>query len=184
MTTARSVKKQIEHMGALPTIPTVVRKLLEMFENPKISLAEIATIISQDPVLAAKILKVVNSPIYGFPGRVSSLTQALLLLGLNVARGLLLGVSVLEIMFDFWGAGFLSGGGSINITGYFYLTSTTVSPFSKTNGYGIYQITGAINETGIFTASLNPSTGTLSFAMTGDTGGKSTLAGHKVTPQP
>jgi putative nucleotidyltransferase with HDIG domain len=98
VTNARSVRKQIEHMGALPTIPTVVRKVLEMCENPKMSLAEIATIIAQDPVLAAKILKVVNSPIYGFPGRISSLTQALLLLGLNVARGLLLGVSVLEIM--------------------------------------------------------------------------------------
>ena len=98
MTNARFVRKQIEHIGALPTIPTVVRKLLEMCENPKVSLAEMATIIAQDPVLAAKILKVVNSPIYGFPGRISSLTQALLLLGLNVARGLLLGVSVLEIM--------------------------------------------------------------------------------------
>jgi putative nucleotidyltransferase with HDIG domain len=98
VTTVRSVKKQIEQMGALPTIPAVVRKLLEVLENPKVSLAEIATIIAQDPVLAAKILKVVNSPIYGFPGRISSLTQALLLLGLNVARGLLLGVSVLDIM--------------------------------------------------------------------------------------
>jgi len=96
--TARDVRSQIEQMGALPTIPTVLRKLLEMCENPRVSLAEIATVVSQDPVLAAKILKVVNSPIYGFPGRISSLTQALLLLGLNVARGLLLGVSVLEIM--------------------------------------------------------------------------------------
>jgi putative nucleotidyltransferase with HDIG domain len=49
-------------------------------------------------VLAARILRVVNSPIYGFPGRISSITQALLLLGLNVARGLLLGVSVFEMM--------------------------------------------------------------------------------------
>ncbi len=98
MINARSVKREIEHMGALPTIPTVVRRLLELCDNPRISLAEIAAIIGQDPVLAAKVLKVVNSPIYGFPGRISSLTQALLLLGLNVARGLLLGVSVLEIM--------------------------------------------------------------------------------------
>ena len=89
---------------------------------------------------------------------------------------------IYSYMFDFRGAGFLSGGGSINITGYFYLTSTTVSRLSKTNGYGIYQITGAINETGIFNASVNPSTGALSFAMTADSGGKSTLAGRKVTP--
>jgi putative nucleotidyltransferase with HDIG domain len=40
----------------------------------------------------------VNSPIYGFPGRISSVQQALILLGLNVVRGLLLGVSVFEVM--------------------------------------------------------------------------------------
>ncbi len=94
----RTLRAHIEGTGSLPTVPTVLRKLLEMCENPKVSLAEIASVISQDPVLAARVLKVVNSPIYGFPGRISSLTQALLLLGLNVARGLLLGVSVLEIM--------------------------------------------------------------------------------------
>lgn len=98
MIATRSVKTQIEHLETLPTIPTVVRKLLETFENPRISLREIGGFIAQDPVLAAKILKVVNSPIYGFPGRISSITQALLLLGLNVSRGLLLGVSVLDIM--------------------------------------------------------------------------------------
>ena len=98
MTTLRSVRAEMENLDALPTIPTVVRKLLGMFENPKVSLAELATFIAQDPVLAARMLKVVNSPIYGFPGRISSITQALLLLGLNVARGLLLGVSVVEVM--------------------------------------------------------------------------------------
>ena len=40
----------------------------------------------------------VNSPIYGFPGRISSVQQALILLGLNVVRGLLLGVSVFDVM--------------------------------------------------------------------------------------
>ena len=98
MMTARSVKVQIESLDAVPTIPTVLWNLLKMFENPNASLAEIGTFIAKDPALAVKILKVVNSPIYGFPGRISSITQALLLLGLNVARGLLLGVSVLEVM--------------------------------------------------------------------------------------
>ncbi len=95
---ARSVRAQMEDLEALPTIPTILRRLLETFENPRVSLSEIGSFIAQDPILAAKILKVVNSPIYGFPGRVSSITQALLLLGLNIARGLLLGVSVIEIM--------------------------------------------------------------------------------------
>jgi len=98
MIAARSVKVQIESIDTVPTIPAVLWNLLKMFENPNTSLNEIGAFIAQDPVLTLKILKVVNSPIYGFPGRISSITQALLLLGLNVARGLLLGVSVLEIM--------------------------------------------------------------------------------------
>ena len=92
------VKVQFEHLDTIPTIPTVLWNLLKLFENPNTSLNELATFMAQDPVLAAKILKVVNSPIYGFPGRISSITQAMLLLGLNVVRGLLLGVSVLDIM--------------------------------------------------------------------------------------
>jgi putative nucleotidyltransferase with HDIG domain len=40
----------------------------------------------------------VNSPIYGFPGRISSVNQAVILLGLNVVKGLLLGVSVFDLM--------------------------------------------------------------------------------------
>ena len=40
----------------------------------------------------------VNSPVYGFPGRISSVNQAVLLLGLNVLRGLLVGVTVFDLM--------------------------------------------------------------------------------------
>ena len=59
---------------------------------------EISRFISQDPVLTSRVLKMVNSPIYGFPGRISSVNQAVLLLGLNVVRGLLFGVTVFDLM--------------------------------------------------------------------------------------
>ncbi|HNS55396.1 MAG TPA: HDOD domain-containing protein, partial [Syntrophales bacterium] len=45
-----------------------------------------------------KILQMVNSALYGFPGRISSVNHAVMLLGLNVVKGLLLSVSVFEIM--------------------------------------------------------------------------------------
>jgi hypothetical protein len=92
-----------------------------------------------------------------------------------------IGDDIYSYVFDFSGVGFITGGGSISISGHFYFTSTTTR-YSGTNAYGIYQITGAINETGIFTAFLNPSTGTLSFTMTSDTGGKYTLSGKKLAP--
>lgn len=94
----QALRSQIERIDTLPTIPSVLRKLLSIIEKPKISLNEIGNFISNDPVLTSRILKVVNSPVYGFPGRISSISQALILLGLNVVRGMLLGVSVFEAM--------------------------------------------------------------------------------------
>ncbi len=94
----RDLRSQIEKIDALPTIPSILRKLLAVIERPKISISEIGSFIANDPVLTSRVLKVVNSPIYGFPGRISSLNQALILLGLNVVRGMLLGVSVFEAM--------------------------------------------------------------------------------------
>ncbi|HMK56548.1 MAG TPA: HDOD domain-containing protein [Dissulfurispiraceae bacterium] len=94
----QALRSQIEKIDTLPTIPGILKKLLAVIENPKISLTEIGNFISNDPVLTSRVLKMVNSPIYGFPGRISSVQQALILLGLNVVRGLLLGVSVFEVM--------------------------------------------------------------------------------------
>lgn len=94
----QDLKAQIESIENLPTIPSILKSILTSIEDPKISLNEIGTIISNDPVLTSRVLRVVNSPIYGFSGRISSLSQALLLLGLNVVRGMLFGVTVFEAM--------------------------------------------------------------------------------------
>lgn len=95
---ASELRVQLESIDTLPTIPTVLKSILKVIENPKVSLNEIGAFVATDPVLTSRVLKVVNSPIYGFSGRISSVSQALLLLGLNVVRGMLFGVSVFEIM--------------------------------------------------------------------------------------
>ena len=94
----RTIRDKIENINALPTIPKVLKKLLGVIENPKISLNEISNFISSDPALTTKVLKMVNSPIYGFPGRISSVNQRSYCSGLTVVKGLLLGVSVFELM--------------------------------------------------------------------------------------
>lgn len=94
----QALRSQIEKIDALPTIPTVLRKLLAIIDKPRISINDIGVFIANDPVLTSRVLKIVNSPIYGFPGRIASVNQALILLGLNVVRGMLLGVSVFEAM--------------------------------------------------------------------------------------
>lgn len=94
----RKVRERIENVTALPTIPKVLNKLLAVIENPRVSLNEISNFIAGDPALTTKVLRMVNSPVYGFPGRISSVNQAVILLGLTVVKGLLLGVSVFDLM--------------------------------------------------------------------------------------
>ncbi len=94
----KTLKDRIESVHALATIPSVATRLIELVSDPTVSLTEISRFISGDPVLATKVLRMVNSPVYGFPGRISSVNQAVLLLGLNVVKGLLFGVTVFDLM--------------------------------------------------------------------------------------
>ncbi len=98
MMEVKLLRDKIEHIHTLPTIPGVLKRLSGIIDNPGVSLNEISHFVSNDPALASKVLKMVNSAIYGFPGRISSISHAVMLLGLNVVKGLLLGVSVLEVM--------------------------------------------------------------------------------------
>ncbi len=95
---ARVLRHRVQNISTLPTIPDVVKRLSVIIENPSISLNEITQFVSNDPALATKILKMVNSAIYGFPGRISSVSHAIMLIGVNVVKGLLLGISVFEVM--------------------------------------------------------------------------------------
>jgi len=92
------LRHKVENINTLPTVPTVLKRLSAIIEKPRITMVEISNFISNDPALTSKVLKMVNSAIYGFPGRISSVSHATMLLGLNVIKGLLLGVSVFELM--------------------------------------------------------------------------------------
>jgi len=94
----RVMRSKVEGISSLPTTPDVLKRILVIIEKPDISLTKIGKFISSDPALTTKILKMVNSVIYGFPGRISSVSHATVLLGLNVIKGLLIGTSVFELM--------------------------------------------------------------------------------------
>ncbi len=94
----KALRSRVENISTIPTIPSVLKQLSTIIENPKISLNEISHFVSQDPALTTKILQMVNSALFGFPGRISSVIHAVMLLGLIVVKGLLLSVSVFEIM--------------------------------------------------------------------------------------
>lgn len=82
----------------LPTLPRTYLKITELVNNPRSSADDLARIVGDDQVLTARLLKLVNSSFYGFPQKVSTIRGAVVLLGFDAIRHLLLTTSI----FDFF----------------------------------------------------------------------------------
>lgn len=81
----------------LPTLPGIVTKLNTLADNEKSSVQEMARLVSSDQILSARILRLANSPSYGFY-RVATISNAMILLGVDVVKSLVLSSSIFEIM--------------------------------------------------------------------------------------
>jgi putative nucleotidyltransferase with HDIG domain len=90
-------QKIIEKIDDLPTLPRTVLKITELVNDPKSSAKDLARVITDDQVLTARLLKLVNSSFYGFPERISTVTGAIVLLGFDAIRNLLLTTSVFDL---------------------------------------------------------------------------------------
>jgi len=91
------LKKIIMDTKTLPTLPGVIVRLNSISEDEKSTIHEMAHIVTSDQVLSARILRLANSPSYGF-NRVSTISNAMILLGVNVVKSLALSSTFLEIM--------------------------------------------------------------------------------------
>ena len=91
-----NLKNIVGRIVDLPTLPKVVSHLLCAVEDPRSSAREINLIMSNDPALAARILKLVNSSFYAMPSPVTSIQQAVVILGFNTVRSLALSASVFD----------------------------------------------------------------------------------------
>lgn len=85
-------------MSNIATIPEIVTKLRRMMDNPSMSAAAVGDEIAKDQVLAAKVLRLVNSGFYGFRTPITTITQAMVLLGFDVVKTLVLSASVLDLL--------------------------------------------------------------------------------------
>ncbi|MCA1905874.1 MAG: HDOD domain-containing protein [Desulfarculus sp.] len=99
MTESRAeARKKIQLLKNLPTLPGMIEQISRAVESKRFSVADIGRLISRDQVLSAKVLKLANSAFFGFSRKVGSLTQALVLLGFDVVKGLILTSSVFDLM--------------------------------------------------------------------------------------
>lgn len=92
--TKQEIKKKIDSLTDLPTLPDIIFKSNQLFEDPDVLLADVTKLIETDQSIASKILLVVNSAFYGFPGKINTISQAIIILGFNSIRNIMLSVSV------------------------------------------------------------------------------------------
>jgi putative nucleotidyltransferase with HDIG domain len=88
----------VQHIGSLPTLPTVLLRVNDLVSNPKTSAQQLSRVVMEDQSLTVRLLRLVNSPFYGFPRRISTVTETLTILGFNQVRNLLLTVTVVDLL--------------------------------------------------------------------------------------
>jgi len=85
-----NLKRAIRRINDLPTLPRTVLRITELINNPRSSASDLAAVITDDQVLTARLLKLVNSAFYGFPQQISTVTRAIILIGFDAIRNLLI----------------------------------------------------------------------------------------------
>lgn len=74
----------------LPSPPTIAAKILKTIKNEESSLNDLEKIISMDPALTSKLLRIANSTFYALPYEISNVNRALSILGTNVIKNIAL----------------------------------------------------------------------------------------------
>ncbi len=91
------LKKLTKENISLPEIPSIVFELNEVIANPLSSAEDIAQVVHRSPSLTALLLKIVNSPFYGFPSKIDRISLAVTLIGTREISGLALGISIISL---------------------------------------------------------------------------------------
>lgn len=103
MINAENFIKQIKDF---PTLPTIYTALMDTMANPRSTAQDVADIISQDQSSASKVLKTANSSIYGFRGKIGTITQAITYIGFDEVKNLVIALSIMKLFKNMKGVKF------------------------------------------------------------------------------
>ncbi|MCZ6635762.1 MAG: HDOD domain-containing protein [bacterium] len=90
------IRLGIRNIRNLPTLPVIVSRILEVADDSGSSANELAGLVARDMSVSAKVLNLANSAFYGFSRRITTIPQAVVVLGFDTVRSLALSVSVFE----------------------------------------------------------------------------------------
>lgn len=91
---ATDIRSKINDLSSLPTIPVVITKLISIIKNENATINDLVEVIRHDQSIASRIVSIANSPFFGYPGRINSIEQAVLMLGFDLVKNISLSVSI------------------------------------------------------------------------------------------
>ncbi|MFV0422167.1 HDOD domain-containing protein [Oleidesulfovibrio sp.] len=114
-----TVHSVVDDQVQLLSFPDIYFRIVKVLESPSSSSRKLAEVVSTDSSLTARLLRLVNSPFYGFPSKIDSISRAITLIGANELVTLVLGISVMKVfagvpagsfnMRSFWEHSILTG---------------------------------------------------------------------------
>jgi len=83
--------------GSISSLPMIFTRINDAVNNPRSSIADIGRIISEDPGLTARLLRIANSAFYSFPSKIDTISRAVTIVGTQQLRDLALATSVMKV---------------------------------------------------------------------------------------
>jgi len=135
-TETEQLREIIKNLEDIPSLSSVVGEVNKAIRNPRVDANTVGKIITRDQALSAKTLKLVNSAFYGFPRRINSVTRAIIVMGFQRVRNLVLTASVLE--------NFKSKKSDFNFTGFWrHALGTAISAEVLAKELGLQEVDDA-----------------------------------------
>ena len=96
----QAILAKLDQVRDLPTLPVIMHKLSAAVQDPRSDASTIARLIEDDPAIMARILKVVNSALYGGDVKVQTIRHAVTRLGMRAVNNIALSTSVFSAFKD------------------------------------------------------------------------------------
>lgn len=94
----KRVERILSSVYNVPTVPQIILEVSTLIEDPKTSASILGRMISNDQGLVTKILTIANSPLHGIPRRVATIDFAIVVLGFNQVKNIVVALSMMETL--------------------------------------------------------------------------------------
>ena len=142
-----AVEKLVSSVSTVASLPTVYIRLNEIVSSASSSSSDVANLISEDPGLAARLLRIANSSFYGYPSKIDTVSRAVTVIGTRQLIDIVLATSVVDMfegipsevvdMESFWRHSIACG-----------LTSRILASYRRELNVERYFLTGLLHDIG------------------------------------